>query len=114
MSDALREVLEAYYGWVMDGAPDSNVYNFRRDHGLCLATVLVHGAGRVCCKVQREMDALFVADGLDPSSPFHGNIHGYLREATMRVNYLNDKRLNWVADKLNLGGIPHAVQIHGY
>lgn len=116
MSPKLRAFLTAYLNWWGRGAPDAGAFDdvsaFSRGIGLCdnLRRYMFYGEKNSSNSVARELSEMFVADGLNPYYPFNAisNTRGatesagflYSQEALERKCHLNERRINWVKEKL--------------
>lgn len=93
MSPELRQFLTEWLEWVESGAEDHRV--FKRYKGLC-ATSFCYSGG----KLARELKKLLPKTA-DLHYPFGGAVL-YWDERCNNTMHLNEQRLAWVREQLNL------------
>jgi hypothetical protein len=98
MSEHLKAFLSAYLEWIEHGAPQK--LPFSRRYGLC--SNLTDWARPLDIEeriaLEKALDRMFSADGLDQCHPFGADEYFEARED--ETQHLNEARIAWVRSKV--------------
>lgn len=95
----LLNFYKAYNQWIGSDAPEGEP--FSRKRGLCWNLIYIYGDD--FDNLYEEMYSQFENAGLDVVTPFDNSNYAYMKSSKNSACHLNEKRVQWVKDKLKEG-----------
>lgn len=89
---------KAYSDWIDAGAPQGKP--FSRKVGLCSNLLNMYGDNGI---ILREMGVEFEDENLEAATPFDQDYEEYIKTCDNSACHLNEKRVQWVKNKLKEG-----------